>query len=41
MVHNDITKELGTITNSANSQLNHCSGIAAAISNKGGNIINQ
>ena len=41
MVNNDITKEFGTIINSTNSELNNCGGIAAAISNAGGNIINE
>ena len=41
MVHNDITKESGTITNAANSKLGHYSGVAEAISNKGGYIIDH
>ena len=41
MVHNDITQEFGTITNAANSRLEHCGGVAEAISNKGGYIIDH
>ena len=41
MVLNDITQECGTITNAANSQLNHAGGVAAHISRKGGYLIEQ
>ena len=36
IVKNDITQENDTIVNAANSQLNHGSGVAGAIANKGG-----
>jgi len=41
VVQNDITHEYGAIANDANSQLDHFVGIARAISDKGGNIINE
>jgi O-acetyl-ADP-ribose deacetylase (regulator of RNase III) len=37
---NDITQEYGTIVNAANTDLDHIGGVAAAISDKGGYIIN-
>jgi O-acetyl-ADP-ribose deacetylase (regulator of RNase III) len=41
VVHNDITKEFGIITNATNSQLIHQGGIAEDISRIGGNVIDQ
>ena len=41
VVCNDITEEIGTIVNAANSELDHGGGVAAAISDKGGYIIDN
>jgi hypothetical protein len=41
VVQNDITREYGAIAYDANSQLDHFGEIAKAISDKGGNIINE
>ena len=41
MVHNDITEEIGIITNAANKLLEHAGGVAEVIERKGGDVIKQ
>jgi O-acetyl-ADP-ribose deacetylase (regulator of RNase III) len=41
VVHNDITEEFGTITNTANRHLEHAGGVAEVIERKGGDVIKQ